>query len=394
MNKIWTILALPAALLSATPRTGFAIAARHDRPESLYVERAAPLAGVGSIVGLFTGTLVRPRWVLTAAHAAEVLQRLVPDPENRLFTLGGKTYVVDAVFKPEGRARRDENGDGNAYDIALLRLATSVPGPGPVEVFDGEVLGAEVVVAGIGSWCADGRSGVPVGEVLGLPRGKLRAGTNRVDRVDEERNVMVATFDDPAGDAATELECGLGTGDSGGPLLVETDDGWAIAGVISSYENSSSEATGTYGDRIVATRVSVYEDWIQQTTEKYAQGGAPAMELPDDGFPWPDTPAGQRARAYFAALNADTYDPMRAFVPINWSPEDLERRSLVERLSQQKALYFQFGKFTPVEVRDATEWTITVLADAPNAPHRMALRLELDPEPPHYAKRTSMAPAR
>ena len=63
----------------------------------------ATMRAVGSVIGLFTGTLIEPAWVLTAAHGAELLETMVPDASKRSFVVGGAAYRVDAIFLPPGQ---------------------------------------------------------------------------------------------------------------------------------------------------------------------------------------------------------------------------------------------------------------------------------------------------
>ena len=51
----------------------------------------------------------------------------------------------------------------------------------------------------------------------------------------------------------------LGSGDSGGPAWIQTDNGWAIAGV-----NSDGSGNAAYGDRSWFPRVSPVREWIKQ----------------------------------------------------------------------------------------------------------------------------------
>ena len=68
-----TVMFLGASLVGSTARAG---AGRHDRPEERYLKMAEQFPAVGSVVGMFTDTLIAPQWVLTCAHGAEVLDRI------------------------------------------------------------------------------------------------------------------------------------------------------------------------------------------------------------------------------------------------------------------------------------------------------------------------------
>ena len=65
---------------------------------------------------------------------------------------------------------------------------------------------------------------------------------------------------------AVELEGLPGLGDSGGPALLQTEDGWRIAGVaIGEIAAASAPAgvQGLYGAVAIYERVSGHLDWIE-----------------------------------------------------------------------------------------------------------------------------------
>ena len=63
----------------------------------------------------------------------------------------------------------------------------------------------------------------------------------------------------------TELEGISGDGDSGGPAFVMTSRGLELAG-LSAFQRASGARLGKYGATEVYTRVSQYQDFVDETT--------------------------------------------------------------------------------------------------------------------------------
>lgn len=83
-------------LLLSSHATG-AIVIRHDRDDALYKALAAKYKAVGQVGRGGEGVLIRPLWVLTAAHVAESL-----GPFARHVTFGDERYeIVKVVLHPE-----------------------------------------------------------------------------------------------------------------------------------------------------------------------------------------------------------------------------------------------------------------------------------------------------
>ena len=94
--------------------------------------------------------------------------------------------------------------------------------------------------------------------------GRFRVAENRVDAATSR--LLVWEFDDPRGLAgrAVPREGISGPGDSGGPALVMTPQGWAVIGV-SSGQRTFGRAEGLYGAEEEYVRVSSFAAWIDRT---------------------------------------------------------------------------------------------------------------------------------
>jgi hypothetical protein len=246
-----TIAGWPAG--SSSPESPAPIVRRHDRPDSLYVELGRRYASIahlylptpqGAADG--EGTLIAPRWVLTAAHVATVVK-----PGHRI-VVGTEPAVVDSVI-----IHPDWNE--GPHDIALLRLATAVQRVRPARLYrDSAEQGRAIVVVGYGDF-GTGLTG-PVGNDA-----HVRGATNRIDEATAVWLKFV--FDPPESPRATPLEGISGPGDSGGPAYLDGADHEIIVGVGS---GQSTRATGgqpgRYGVTEYYTRVSRYVEWVEGIT--------------------------------------------------------------------------------------------------------------------------------
>lgn len=280
------VVAAVWAPLPAAPHPEASIIRRHDRPDSLYLELGRQYstlahlylpAPTGAADG--EGTVIAPRWVLTAAHVAAEVK-----PGHRI-TAGGEAHTVDSIV-----LHPDWN-DG-PHDIALLRLTQPVRGVRPAQLYRGSAeLDQLIVVVGYGDM-GTGLSG-PTGN-----DGQIRGATNRVDEATDFW--LKFLFDAPDSARSTPLEGISGPGDSGGPAFLDGVEDEILVGVGSGQSTRATGGNqGRYGVTEFYTRVSRYVDWIESVT-------GPLM--PDD---WPTASDSDRvaigaaARAFSAAYVSD-----------------------------------------------------------------------------------------
>ena len=236
------------------PRDALPIVMRHDVAEQRFFDLATrypaavgvrPANGDGA-----EGTLIAPRWVLTAAHVASAVAA------DDLVVAGGKSYRIERVFihpKFHELVIADM-----PYDIALIRLKVAVTGIEPALLFNGrEQTGAVVTFVGRGGF-GTGTTGV-----RGEDR-RLRAATNRIDAVTD--NDLQFRFDKPGEERATELEGISGPGDSGGAAFQEIDGKLYVVGV-SSWQDTrpTGRVQGVYGVIEHYVRVAPHNDWLMRT---------------------------------------------------------------------------------------------------------------------------------
>jgi hypothetical protein len=244
-------------LLCALAGTANAIVMRHDRDEQAFVDLARRFpATVTFVIGQDSapwgiGTLVDPRWILTAGHIAEQLQP--GDPAS----IGGTLYEVDSVTQfPNWQGVK--TWEDVKRDIALVRLRTPVSGIAPAKLYTGDdELGMDLTIVGTGEH-GTGLTG-PVAKDA-----TMRAATNRVHEVDGTQ--LVFRFDSPDDADVTALEGVAGEGDSGGPAYLERDGEIYIVGVGSAQDSRpTGKKLGHYGVRELYPRVSSFAAWIRAT---------------------------------------------------------------------------------------------------------------------------------
>ena len=228
-----------------------AISIRHDTEDSLYIElgnKFPAVCRVGHRGG--DGTLIAPRWVITAAHVAQGIFRREGNGLKIYFRNEDLGFAVKRVFlHPDFIPMQGS-------DIALIELEKPNNTIRPLHLYSQRIEeGKEIIIVGHG----DQKTGLG-GEwiVDGIKRGA----TNTIDEVTKDK--IVFDFDEPP--SGTILEGTAGRGDSGGPAIIMEDDLDYIAG-ISSAGMPGKNGPGTYGAVEYYTRVSTHLPWLANTME-------------------------------------------------------------------------------------------------------------------------------
>lgn len=212
---------------------------RHDRREADYLIPDTDFPAVCSLDLAHSrgaATLVHPKFLLTAAHAAEKLQA------GSSVIIGGTAHeVVDIRLHPTWKAREKAMQHDKRFgfaDVALLQLSNAVRGIDPLPMRKSAIKPGQVVTL-----VGNGMSGT------GLTGGERddrewRRATNRV--VDLHGEYWFSMRFDPP-NSGTDLEGVTGVGDSGSPALIQAGGCWQVAGVASWEDSRLAPGRGQYG---------------------------------------------------------------------------------------------------------------------------------------------------
>lgn len=194
------------------------------------------------------GTLIKPRWVITAAHATFCLSK------DSYARINGKTRQIANVYV------HPDYTPGNSHDIALVELIEDVTDVMPVNIYTkSDEQGKDIWFIGIGG-TGNGLKGETIDNAEN--KGVLRKAQNKII----EANGPLIKFKFDRGNNALPLEGVSGGGDSGGPAYMEYGDRYQVLG-ISSRPEVGFDNIGVYDIIEVYSRVSFFSEWINQIIE-------------------------------------------------------------------------------------------------------------------------------
>nr|ABM53514.1 putative peptidase S1/S6 family [uncultured bacterium CBNPD1 BAC clone 142] len=218
-----------------------AIVIRHDKADQLYLATSKDFPPLATFyIDGAHGTLIRPTWVITAAHTTFCLF------PGSWIDINQRLRQVKRIYV------HPEHKTGVSHDIALIELAEAVTDVVPASLYpDGDELGQRIWFIGAGG-TGHGKEGVAVDLVAN--RGQLRKAQNQVLAV--AGPFIKFSFDAPPN--ALPLEGVSAGGDSGGPAYLVDKNQFSLLGISS---RGDTGAVGFYGSVDVYTRVSFFVPW-------------------------------------------------------------------------------------------------------------------------------------
>ena len=255
---------ITAVLLCCTSLAAQAIVIRHDTGYAQHLASESQFPAVfwlelRSQRKICVATLIDAQWALTAAQTG--LSRALESGENFAVSIGGAAAQIDSVIvHPNYNA--GANSSGLEVDLALLHLASPLSWPAPLSLYESDNELDQIATFVGWGYFGIGTTGIQVDD------GRLRQAQNRVSTVSESR--LRFLFDDPRefNNAALPLEGLPGLGDSGGPALLRTANGFTLVGVAVgevSVATSVDAGQGLYGAVAVYERISAHRLWIATT---------------------------------------------------------------------------------------------------------------------------------
>lgn len=241
--KVFQILILLTTLI--TPLVG-AIVIRHDVSDETYHAELSDFPPLATLYNIGVhGTLIHPEWVVTAAHAVFCMNP------------GQKIKVGNELVSISNRYTYPKYQLGGEHDIALINLNSPVTNVKPADIYNGNT------ESGVVTWFigVGGTGTGKVGQTISYKEnnGQLRKAQNKI--IDTTDTDIVFKFEKGLNGEA--LEGVSGNGDSGGPAFIKSGSNYVLFGV-SSRTDSWFYDVGEYGVTELYTRVSSYNDWIQQ----------------------------------------------------------------------------------------------------------------------------------
>jgi hypothetical protein len=267
-------------MLLAASSTASAVVIRDDVDDSKYRIQASEFPALVDVPGEGHGVLIAPQWVITAAHA------ITWQSEIKQVVINGKPRDVERLVIHSGYEKPPEDlihqamASGEAIlllvqqassdDIALIKLTQPVTDVAPVAIYKGSDEPGQIVeIVGKGA-TGTGATGHDRNDPH---RTELRRAFNKITSAHDRWFCYV--FDAPP--SALPLEGKTGSGDSGGPVLIQVDDQWLLAGLASwgvVEGNVMTSRSGLYGQTTCNVRLSHYDEWIESVISAQPQAGA------------------------------------------------------------------------------------------------------------------------
>lgn len=253
-----------APILFVVATSSHAVVTRHDVPDAKYRVEASEFPALIDLPHEGHGVLISNQWILTAAHAVSW------HPVTSLSINGSCRPVAEVIVHPGYRKPTKEQEAAGipslwavlaaSDDIALIKLAAPTADIAPVMMYRGSDEQGKLV-----KFYGKGATGTGLEGLAeqASHRTELRRAYSQITGA--EGSWLSARFD--SGAEAHPLEGTSGNGDSGGPVLIESEGGWKVAGITSwTFWDGDIAAAhpGKYGQVGKSVRVSHYAEWIDE----------------------------------------------------------------------------------------------------------------------------------
>ncbi|STX44443.1 V8-like Glu-specific endopeptidase [Legionella donaldsonii] len=265
----WSVIILESTYQKSGFKKAESLALEPQFASLIYLE-GDESSGSGSWIGNYKGH----GYVLTAGH-------LFTDGIKASYytyqTIDGTEYQGEAVFfHPLWNGNLTTR---TGYDFAIVRLKEKVTDGGAQPVLYGgnHEKGKMLTFIGYG-WRGAGKKGqdtsIDTGDRPAAAKGLIESVEEAVEPVPKKGDagnyigIWLPKEDGSLSNPFTEegitkpvsaLSGILGSGDSGGPAWIRTENGWAIVGI-----NSNGSGNAAYGDKSWFPRISHVRGWIEQ----------------------------------------------------------------------------------------------------------------------------------
>ena len=239
-------------LLLITPLLLMSLIVRHDVSDKRFIALAKKYPQICHLAD-GEATLIKDNWVVTAAHAAVILNEEMENGKTPQVSIDNKHYGVEKIIL---HPNFQINETSIENDIALIQIKGSITHIPYAKLYNKQdEKGKQITIVGRGDF-GTGLTGPQKMDKI------TRAATNRIDEANGQW--IIFNFDNPESENTTELEGVSGPGDSGGPAFIDINGVRYIVGVSSNQADNDSGKQGVYGVTEYYARISFYKKWIEK----------------------------------------------------------------------------------------------------------------------------------